>query len=84
MSLCLFQRDFAQISVLNPLYNGSLFHCYMLDKSICHFRCWVYFVTFLFLVENPVNNVDPNQMPHPVASDLGLHCLPVTLLRGSR
>ena len=22
------------------------------------------------------NNVDPNQMPHYVASDLGLHCLP--------
>ena len=22
------------------------------------------------------NNVDPDQMPHYVASDLGLHCLP--------
>ena len=21
---------------------------------------------------------DPDQMPHPVASDLGLHCLPVS------
>ena len=27
------------------------------------------------------NNVDPNQTPHYVASDLGLHCLPMTLLR---
>ena len=27
------------------------------------------------------NNVDPDQMPHYVASDLGLHCLPMTLLR---
>ena len=26
------------------------------------------------------NNVDPDQMPH-VASDMGLHCLPMTLLR---
>ena len=26
----------------------------------------------------------PDQMPHSVASDLGLHCLPVTLLRVSR
>ena len=26
------------------------------------------------------NNVDPDQMPHYVASDLGLHCSPVTLL----
>ena len=23
--------------------------------------------------------VDPDQMPHDVASDLGLHCLPMTL-----
>ena len=29
------------------------------------------------------NTVDPNQMPHYVASDLGLHCLPMTLLRVS-
>ena len=26
------------------------------------------------------NNVDPDQMPHYVASDLGLHCLPMSLL----
>ena len=22
----------------NPLYSGGLFHCYMLDKFICHLR----------------------------------------------
>ena len=22
----------------NPLYTGGLFHCYMLEESICHFR----------------------------------------------
>ena len=27
------------------------------------------------------NSEDPDQMPHNVASDLGLHCLPMTLLR---
>ena len=26
------------------------------------------------------NREDPDQMPHSAASDLGLHCLPVTLL----
>ena len=26
------------------------------------------------------NSVDPDQMPHSVASDLGLHCLPMSLL----
>ena len=30
----------------------------------------------LFLMENPV---DPDQMQHHVASDMGLHCLPMTL-----
>ena len=35
---------------LNPLYTGGLFHCYVLGKSICHFR-GVYFVTsILFLM----------------------------------
>ena len=32
---------------LNPLYTGRLFHCYMLDESICHLRgvrstLWLY------------------------------------------
>ena len=27
------------------------------------------------------NRGDPDQTPHSAASDLGLHCLPVTLLR---
>ena len=27
------------------------------------------------------NNVDPDQVPHYVASDPGLHCLPMTLLQ---
>ena len=42
----------------------------------------VYFVTFiLFLMENPVSNhCRPDQMPHYVASDLGMHCSPMTLL----
>ena len=30
------------------------------------------------------NNVDPDQTPHNVASNLGLHCLPMTLLQVSR
>ena len=29
------------------------------------------------------NSGDPDQAPHSVAYDLGLHCLPITLLRGS-
>ena len=30
------------------------------------------------------NNVEPDQTPHDVASDLGLYCLSVTLLWVSR
>ena len=30
------------------------------------------------------NSGDPDQMLHSAASDLGLHCLPVTLLRVSQ
>ena len=30
------------------------------------------------------NTVDPDQAPHDVVSDLGLHCLSLTLLRVSR
>ena len=30
------------------------------------------------------NSGDPDQMPHSAASDLGLHCLPITLLGVSR
>ena len=30
------------------------------------------------------NRGDPDQAPHSAASDLGLHCLPFTLLRVSR
>ena len=45
--------------------------------------CQVYFFAFiLFLKKIPFSEpVDPDQMPHYVASDLGLHCLPVTLFR---
>ena len=42
----------------------------------------VYFVALtLFLMEIPVSNrVDPDQVPHYVVSDLGLHCFSLTLL----
>ena len=32
------------------------------------------------MVEQVANSGDPDQMLHFVASDLGLHCLPVTCL----
>ena len=43
--------------LLNPLYTGRLFHCFMLNESICHFQgCWVYFVALiLFLMKIAVS-----------------------------
>ena len=36
------------------------------------------------MVELFANIGDPDLMPHSAASDLGLHCLPITLLGFSR
>ena len=33
-----------------------------------------------YVYKNPVGNANSDQMPHSMTSDLGLHCLPVTLL----
>ena len=78
-----FQTYTHNMSLLS-LTHYRLFHCHLLDKSICHFRgVWVYFVTFIpvFLWKILLANTeDPDQMPHCVASDLGLHYLPMTLL----
>ena len=67
----------------NPLYTGGFFHCYMLDKSICHSREARANLLLLFYFDSKQCR-DPDQMPHHVASDLGLHCLPMTLLRASK
>ena len=59
----------------------------MVDESICDFRAVgsILLLLFYFLWKILLaNNVDPDQMPHYVASDLGLHCLPMTLLQVSR
>ena len=57
----------------------SLFVILGVSGLFCHF--------FLFLTENPIGkqySIDPDLTPHYVASDLGLHCLLMTLLPVSR
>ena len=56
----------------------------MLDDYICHLRVSGVFSCFYLIFDGIANNVDPDQMPHDVASELGLHRLPMTLLRVSR
>ena len=40
--------------------------------------CRFYSIFFLWKIKL-TKSVDPDQTPHYVASDLGLHCLPMTL-----
>ena len=70
-----------------------LTHCILVNSStaICGISQFVIFrvvrlLLFSICDGKPCwqNSVDPDQTPHYVASDLGLHCLPVTLLRVSR
>ena len=71
---------------VNPQYTGGLFHCYMLDESICHFTGVRSILSLLFylLFENPLSKqCRLYQVPGYVASNLGLHCLPMILLLGS-
>ena len=54
----------------------------MLDESICilgvlSLFCRLY--SIFDVKKSCKQTVDPNQMPHDVASDLGLHCLSMTL-----
>ena len=67
---------FSRISV-NPLLAGGFFYHNSLNQSISY--SWVpgYFLLLVCFTEIPVfnaNSVDPDQMPHSVASDLGPHC----------
>ena len=41
--------------LINPFYTGRLFHCFMLDESICHFRGVGSILSLIveLLMENP-------------------------------
>ena len=68
----------------------ELSHCILVDSSTV--ICWTspyvilglagLFWDFYSIFE--ANSVDPDQRPHYVASDLGLHCLPMSLSWVSR
>ena len=58
----------------------------MLDESICHLRgveSILSLLFFFFYRKLLAHNVDPDQTPHDVAFDQGLHCLHMALLRVS-
>ena len=78
-----------------PFTLHPLTYCVLVDSStvICwmspfgHFRGVGCIVSLLFYLRWKIllaNIVAPNQTPHSVASELELHCLPMTLLQVSR
>ena len=67
---------------MNPFMSSGLLNHNSLDRSISNRMCvWLDFI--ITMIEIPVstaNSVDPDQTPRSAASDLGLHCLPISLL----
>ena len=58
------------------------FSTHILEESICYLRGITGRCNFLSLFGSRpklllANSGDPDQMPHGVTSDLGLHCLPL-------
>ena len=68
---------------------SELFCLYSLDRSISYIRgVWLLFIIIMICFaeksELNANSVDPDQMPQNAASDLDLHCLPMSLLWDAR
>ena len=63
---------------------SGLFYLNSLDRFISYKGVSGYFLLlpcFIGVSELNANSVDPDQTPRSAASDLGLHCLPMSLLR---
>ena len=70
---------------INPFMSNGFFYLQSSDQSISSIR-GVWLVLSLLIpcfIEIPAfnaNSVDPDQTPHFATSDLGLKCLPMSLL----
>ena len=76
------------MDILNRnLITSRFFHYHVLDESICHYRAVLSILSVLFYFRREIllaNTVYPDQTPHDVMSNLGLHYLPMALLQVSR
>ena len=76
-------KSVPETECINPNMPSGFVHPFQLDESISNSRgVWFifFFFSFLFLIEiRLANSGDPDQMPLSATSDLGLHCLPMTL-----
>ena len=58
---------------------------FLLDMSISYKRgVWLLSLCFVEISEVNATSVDTDQTPRPAASDLGVHCLPMSLLWDAR
>ena len=84
---CSYVTAWDQSILVNSFMSSGFFYHNSLDRSIFNSRVSGYFLLLLCIIEIPVvnaNSVDPDQMPHSMASDQGLNCLPITILGLSR
>ena len=68
---------------LKPFMPSEIFYLNSLNRSISYIGVSGWLLLLSFFVEIPVfnaNSIDPDQTPRSAASDLGLHCLPMSLL----
>ena len=68
--------------LVNPCMPSGIFYHNSLERSVSYINgVWLVLLLpcFVIILELNANRVDPDQTPHVAASDLGLHCLPMSL-----
>ena len=83
----MFHGHISGLNAFNPFMPSGLFYYNSLDRFISNRRSvWLVLMITIFvefLVFNS-KSVEPNQTPRSAASDLYLHCLPMSLLWDAR
>ena len=72
---------------INRFMPNGISHRYQLEQSISVLRDvrWYFIIFIQILIENNARNSgDPDQTPRSVASDLGLHYLPMSHKKDAR
>ena len=70
---------------IHQIMSSELFYHSSLDQSISNCRVYGKFLLLPCFIAIPVlnaNSTGPEQTLHSVASDLGLHCLPIIPIAG--
>ena len=84
MIILLGSKELVIVFFFNPFMPSRLYYLSSLDDSISMIRdVWVVIFLSACFIDIPVlnaNSVDPDQTPHCAASDLGIHCLPISNL----